>query len=151
MSLWKSHGNREMWWWWWLAFISRYMEVGHRRTSVEQTVCWRLRNKWKSGTLTQTKRAFIKCETTRPMIHLVGLEIAAAQSADRRFVSCAVYNFGLYGRMAKRKQLLKKTNEESHFQFAITQVSDTADVDECAPIKWGQNQTFLDFIQKPVF
>ena len=50
------------------------------------------------------------------------------ESVNRTTISHALHKSGHYGRVTRRKPLLKESHKKSHFQFARSHVRDTANM-----------------------
>ena len=76
----------------------------------------------------RARRALIREAAKRPMITLEELQRSKAQVGEsvlRTIISCALHKSGFYGRMARRKSLLKERHKKSSLQFARSHVGDT--------------------------
>ncbi|KAL0162929.1 hypothetical protein M9458_042325, partial [Cirrhinus mrigala] len=97
----------------------------------------------------RTRRALIRNAAKRPMVTLDELQRSTAQvgeSVHRTTISRALHKVGLYGRVARRKTLLKENHKKSRLQFATSHVGDTANMwkkvlwsDETKMELFGQN------------
>ena len=79
----------------------------------------------------RTRRALIRDAAKTPMVTLEELQRSTAQvgeSVHRTTISRALHKSGLYGRVARRKPLLKESHKKSRLQFARSHVGDTANV-----------------------
>ncbi len=76
------------------------------------------------------RRALVRQATKTPLITLNELQRSTAElgeSVHRTTISRALHKSGLYGRVARRKPLLKECHKKSRLQFASSHVRDTAD------------------------
>ena len=79
----------------------------------------------------RTKRKLIREATKRHMVTLEELQRSTAEvgeSVHRTTISRVLHKSGLYGRMARRKPLLKVNHKKSHLEFAASHVGDTANM-----------------------
>ncbi|KAL7826753.1 hypothetical protein AOLI_G00319620 [Acnodon oligacanthus] len=79
----------------------------------------------------RTRRALIRGAAKRPMVTLDEMQRSTAQvgeSVHRTTISRALHKCGLYGRVARRKPLLKENHKKSRLQFARSHVGDTANM-----------------------
>ncbi|XP_062847483.1 uncharacterized protein LOC134309924 [Trichomycterus rosablanca] len=79
----------------------------------------------------RTRRALIRDAAKRPMVTLDEMQRSTAQvgeSVHRTTISRALHKCGLYGRVARRKPLLKENHKKSRLQFARSHVGDTANM-----------------------
>ena len=79
----------------------------------------------------RARRALIREAAKRPMVTLEELQRSTAQvgeSVHRTTISHALHKSGLYGRVARRKPLLKQSHKKSRLQFATSHVGDTANM-----------------------
>ena len=79
----------------------------------------------------RARRAFIREAAKRSMVTLEELQRSTAQegeSVHRTTFSRAFHKSDLYGRVARRKQLLKYSHKSSHLEFARSHVGDTANM-----------------------
>uniref|UniRef100_A0A8C9YNW9 Transposase Tc1-like domain-containing protein n=1 Tax=Sander lucioperca TaxID=283035 RepID=A0A8C9YNW9_SANLU len=91
----------------------------------------------------RARRALIREAAKRPMVTLEELQRSTAQvgeSTHRTTISHALHKSGLYGRVARRKPLLKQSHKKSHLQFATSHVGDTANVIMLWGYGWSQIQ-----------
>lgn len=79
----------------------------------------------------RTRRALIRDAAKTPTVTLEELQRSTAQvgeSVHRTTISRALHKSGLYGRVARRKPLLKESHKKSRLLFARSHVGDTANV-----------------------
>ncbi|MCJ8733927.1 hypothetical protein PDJAM_G00229400 [Pangasius djambal] len=79
----------------------------------------------------QARRALIREAAKKPMVTLEEVQRSTAlvgESVHRTTISRALHKSGLYGRVARRKPLLKESHKKSHLQFATSHVGDTANM-----------------------
>uniref|UniRef100_A0AAR2IYW9 Transposase n=2 Tax=Pygocentrus nattereri TaxID=42514 RepID=A0AAR2IYW9_PYGNA len=79
----------------------------------------------------RTRRSLIREAAKRPMVTLDEMQRATAQVGEtvhRTTISRALHKCGLYGRVARRKPLLKENHKKSRLQFARSHVEDTANM-----------------------
>ena len=79
----------------------------------------------------RTRRKLIREATRRPMVTLEELQRSTAEvgeSVHRTTISCLLHKSGLYGRVARRKPLLKGIHKKSCLEFAKSHVGDTANM-----------------------
>ncbi|KAL0201197.1 hypothetical protein M9458_004384, partial [Cirrhinus mrigala] len=117
--------------------------LGHKKISQALNIPWStvqaIIQKWKEyGTTVnlprqgrppkltgRTRRALIRNAAKRPMVTLDELQRSTAQvgeSVHRTTISRALHKVGLYGRVARRKPLLKENHKKSRLQFATSHV-----------------------------
>ncbi|CAB1439250.1 unnamed protein product [Pleuronectes platessa] len=79
----------------------------------------------------RTRRKLIREATRRPMVTLEELQRSTAEvgeSVHRTTISRLLHKSGLYGRVARRKPLLKGIHKKSRLEFARSHVGDTANM-----------------------
>ena len=79
----------------------------------------------------QVRRALVREATKRPMVTLKELERSTAEMGETvhgTTITRTLHKAGLYGRVARRKPLLKKTHIKSRLDFAKRHVGDTANM-----------------------
>lgn len=79
----------------------------------------------------RARRALVREAAKRPMITLEELQKSTAQvgeSVHRTTISRTLHKSGLFGRVARRKPLLKDRHKKSRLQFARSHVGDTANM-----------------------
>ena len=130
----------------WLGYdkISQALNISQ---STVQSITW----KWKEfGTTANlprhgrppkltgwARRALIREAAKRPMITLEELQGSTAQegeSVHRTTISCALHKLGLYGRVAKRKPLLKHSHAVCHKPCG----GHNTHVEEGALVRWDR-------------
>ena len=79
----------------------------------------------------QARRALIREATKRPKITLKELQTSTAEigvSVHRKTLSRTLHRVGLYGRVARKKPLLKEKNKQTNLVFAKMYVGDSANI-----------------------
>jgi hypothetical protein len=73
-------------------------------------------------------RALVREVTKNPMVTLTELQSSSVEMREpsrRTTISAAVYQLGLYGRVARRKPLLSKRHMTALLEFAKTHLKDS--------------------------
>ncbi|KAG2466638.1 TCB1 transposase, partial [Polypterus senegalus] len=76
----------------------------------------------------QGRRALVREVTKNPMVTLSELQRSSAERGEpsrRTTISAAIYQSGLYGRVARRKPLLSKRHMAAHLEFAKRHLKDS--------------------------
>jgi hypothetical protein len=79
----------------------------------------------------QARRELIRDPTKRPKITLKELRSSTAEigtSVHRTTLSRRLHRTGLYGRVARKKALLKERNKQTHLLFTKRHVGDTPNI-----------------------
>jgi transposase len=79
----------------------------------------------------QARRALIRGATKRPMITLKEMQSSPAEIGvfvHLTTLSCTLHRAGLYGRVARRKPLLKKINKQTRLVIAKRHVGDSTNI-----------------------
>ena len=91
-------------------------------------------------------KRLIREAAKRPMETLEDLQrfnTQVGESVHRTTISCALHKSGLYGRVARRKPLLKESHKKSPLQFARSHAGDTTNM--WKKVLWSDETKILLF------
>ena len=97
----------------------------HRSGEVYQNISAALKVPKITGCLAKLsnrgRRALVREVTKNPMVTLIELQSSPVETGGpsrRTTISAALHQSGLYGRVARRKQLVSKRHKTAHLEFA---------------------------------